>query len=439
MSGLAQILDKKGYEVTGSDARSGLFFDTLINRGIEATIGHDGKNVDGAALVVRTAAIKDDNCEYKRAEELGLPIIERSELLGLISEQYPQVTAIAGCHGKTTITSMLAMITTKNKADATIHVGGMVSFLSGGVSLGGGDNFITEACEYVKSFLTLHPKFALINNIDDDHLDYYKDIHEIVGAFKEFVTLLPKDGVLFYNSDDEYTREVVATVDVKKISYSLNDKNSDYMISNIEFDKMGNPSFDMFERGTLLGRAKLSVPGVHNSCNAMAAIVLAMNIFGISFDDCAKALNEYTLAGRRFELFGERGGVKMFHDYAHHPSEIKACLAAAKHYPHKKLYVVFQCNSFTRARTLKDKYATAFEDADVVLMPDLYPGRDIDRGDIHARDIVHLINEHSGNCVYLPTFEDIRDHLHTRLEPGDIVVTLGSGDVNKQQIVLLEE
>ncbi len=439
MSGLAQILQKQGYVVSGSDARSGLFFDTLIKRGIPAVLGHAAQNVEQVDLVVRTAAIKEDNVEYARALELGIPVIERSELLGLISGEYSEVTAIAGCHGKTTITSMLALITTKNEADATVHVGGMVSFLSGGVSLGTSDSFITEACEYVKSFLTLHPKYTLINNIDDDHLDYYRDINEILDAFKEFVALLPKDGILFYNSDDEYTLEVVQTSDVAKISYSLNDEGSDYRLKNIEFDAMGNPSFDMIHAGELLGRVRLSVPGVHNAFNAMAAIVLGMNIFEISFDDCAKALEGYTLAGRRFELFGERSGVKMFHDYAHHPSEIKACLDAAKHYPHKKLYVVFQCNSFTRARTLKDKYATSFEDADVVLMPDLYPGRDIDKGDIHARDIVHLINEHSGNCVYLPTFEDISDHLHTRLEPGDIVVTLGSGDVNRQQIVLLEE
>ena len=188
-----------------------------------------------------------------------------------------------------------------------------------------------------------------------------------------------------------------------------------------------------------MGRIQLHVPGLHNAGNALAAVALAYTVFGISVPDAAAALAHYRLAGRRFELIGERDGVKIYHDYAHHPTEIKACLAAAKKVPHKKLWALFQCNSFTRARTLKDKYGLAFDDADTVLMPDLYPGRDVDRGDIHALDIVERINAHSHNCVYLPTFQDIKAYLEEHWQPGDIVMTLGSGDVNKQQLILLEK
>jgi len=437
MSGLAQILDNLGYRVSGTDARDSAFLQTLQARGIDARLGHNPALVDGAGLVVRTAAIKQENPEYVRALELQIPVIERSELLGIVCGGYRDVVGISGCHGKTTITSMLALITDACNLDATVHVGGMVDFLSGGVKLGQSDIFITEACEYVRSFLTLHPRYILINNIDDDHLDYYKNIDEIIETFRDFVRLLPEDGKLFLCADDPAAMSTASSSKAPIITYGVRNS-ADFEVKNTCFDEMGNVSFDAYESGGLLGHVKLNVPGAHNAANALGAIAIATRVFHLPFDHCAKALENYHLAGRRFELFGERDGVKLIHDYAHHPSEIKACLAAAKRYPHKKLWVVFQCNSFTRARTLKDKYGLAFDDADTVLMPDLYPGRDIDRGDIHAKDLVAAINAHSGNCIYLPTFENIRDYLRSHWQSGDIVVTLGSGDVNKQQLILLK-
>ena len=363
-------------------------------------------------------------------------MLERSAALGLISSDYNKVIGISGCHGKTTITSMLALITMGIKEDPTVHVGGMVDFLGGGVKLGSGDSFITEACEYVKSFLTLHPTHIVINNIDDDHLDFYKDIDDIIDTFKSFTALMPKDGVLFANPDDENTAKVINTCDKKVITYSIHG-NGDYNAANITFDENGNGSFDVIYGAENLGRVKLSVVGMHNIQNALAACVTAMNVYGMSLEECADALKGYHLAGRRFELIGETDGVKIFHDYAHHPSEIKACLAGAKRYPHNKMWVVFQCNSFTRARTLKDKYALAFEDADEVLVPDLFPGRDVDTGDIHATDLVNVIDAHSHNCKYISTFEAINAYLKPRWKKGDIVITLGSGDVDKQTRKLL--
>lgn len=438
MSGLALILNNLGYHVTGSDLNESPFTRTLQERGIEVHIGHDASYMKGAAMAVYSAAIKPTNVEFAYAKEHGIPLLERSVLLGQVSRGYEKSICIAGCHGKTTITSMLALISNDAHTDPTVHVGGMVDFLSGGVRLGGKECFITEACEYVRSFLTLHPTHIVINNIDDDHLDYYKDIDEIIDTFVQFVSLLPENGVLFANPDDENTKKALARVNCKVVTYSI-EGTGDYNAKNVRYDDLGNPEFDIIKEGKVLGHIVLHVPGLHNVQNALAASVVAYEAMGISFEDTAAALLHYHLAGRRFELVGERDGVKIFHDYAHHPTEIEACLSAASNYPHKKLYVLFQCNSFTRARTLRKKYGTAFSQADVVMVPDLYPGRDIDKGDIHATDLVSEINAHSNNALYLPTFQDIKAYLLENWQEGDIVVTLGSGDVYKQQMVLLEK
>lgn len=438
MSGLAQILNNLGYQVSGSDLNDSPFMQTLREQNIPVKLGHDAAYVQGAALVIYSAAIKPSNVEFAYAKEHGIPMLERSVLLGQVSRGYQKSICIAGCHGKTTITSMLALISNDAHIDPTVHVGGMVDFLSGGVRLGKEDCFITEACEYVRSFLTLHPSHIVINNIDDDHLDCYRDIDEIIDTFVQFVSLLPENGVLFANPDDENTQKALSRVNCNVITYSIQG-NGQYNAANVAYDELGNPEFDIIKEGKTLGHIVLHVPGLHNVQNALAACVVAYEAMGISFEESAKALLHYHLAGRRFELVGERDGVKIFHDYAHHPTEIKACLDAASNYPHKKLYVLFQCNSFTRARTLRKKYGLAFEKADVVMVPNLYPGRDIDTGDIHATDLVDEINAHSHNALYLPTFQDIKEYLLKNWQSGDIVVTLGSGDVYKQQMILLEK
>ncbi|MEE1515200.1 MAG: UDP-N-acetylmuramate--L-alanine ligase [Christensenellaceae bacterium] len=439
MSGLAQILSNLGYNVDGSDIKESSFTKTLMDSGIDVKIGHDESYAKDASLIVYTPAIKPTNPEFAYAVQHDIMMIERAQLLGMISANYDQVVGVSGCHGKTTITSMLACITKDSGIDPTVHVGGMVDFLSGGVCLGNSDIFITEACEYVRSFMSLHPSAIILNNIDDDHLDYYKDIDEIIDAFVDFIALLPEDGVLFINIDDKNNMKALARCTPPKVVTYSASGNADYCIKSVKFDDMGAPEFDVICRGENLGKIKLNVPGMHNAANALAAAALAHEVFGISIEECAKDLADYHLAGRRFEKVGEKDGVTIFHDYAHHPSEIKACLEAAHNYPHRKLWVLFQCNSYTRARTLKDKYASAFDNADMVLVPDIYPGRDIDTGDIHARDLVSAINAHSNNCVYLPTFREIRDYLRDRWQPGDIVLTLGSGDVNKQQLILLDD
>ena len=435
MSGLAMVLNNIGFEVSGSDARESAFTERLAKEGIPFTIGHDAKNVEGAGLVVYSAAIKPYNPEFAAAAAAGIPMMQRSELLGNLSAEYSTVACVSGCHGKTTITSMIALILITAAVDATVHVGGMVGFLGGGVRLGQSDIFVTEACEYVESFLTLNPTHIIVNNIDDDHLDYFKDIEHIYAAFVKFVHLLKDDGVLFGNGDEALVRRLMDETGVRKYTYGLGEDNY-FTAKNIAFDENGSPSFDFYAGGENKGRIVLEIPGRHNVANALAALALTTTVFGVDLEHAAEALKNYRLAGRRFELLGERNGVKIIHDYAHHPAEINACLEAAKRYPHKKLWALFQCNSYTRAKTLKDKYALAFSAADEVIVPDIFPGRDIDRGEIHARDLVAAIGQHK-RCVYVPTFEQIREFLDQNAHEGDVVVTLGSGDVNKQSYKLL--
>lgn len=435
MSGLAMVLKNIGFEVSGSDMRESAFTEKLQKEGIPFTIGHNADNIKGAGLVVYNAAIKSSNPEFAAAAEQNIPMMQRSELLGKLSAEYNTVACVSGCHGKTTITSMIALILSTADVDATVHVGGMIDFLGGGVRLGKSDVFVTEACEYVESFLTLNPTHIIVNNIDDDHLDYYRDIEHIYSAFHKFVSLMDSRGVLFGNGDEPLVQRLMSESNIQKYTYGLGAGN-DFTAANIEFDENGSPSFDFIVSGQNKGRIKLNIPGRHNVVNALAAMAMSSTVFHASMESCTRALAAYHLAGRRFELLGERNGVKIIHDYAHHPSEIDACLQAARLYPHKKLWALFQCNSFTRARTLKDKYAKAFSAADEVIVPDIYPGRDIDRGDIHAKDLVDAISRNS-SCVYVPTFDNIREFLDKNAHQGDIVIALGSGDINKQSYKLL--
>ena len=385
------------------------------------------------ALVVYSAAIKPGNPEYDTAKKKGLPMMERAALLGQISRQFETVIGIAGCHGKTTITSMSALILRECGIDLTVHIGGMVDFLGGGVSIGAYPAFLTEACEYVKSFLQLRPTHILVNNIDDDHLDYYQDINEIYAAFDNFAALLPENGTLFANTHDLLARKLADTCGRKVVTYGFD--NADYMATNITYDENGCPSFDVIGPKET-ARIQLPVVGKYNMSNALAAVTVCSEVFGLEPKNMAAALKKYHLAGRRFEHIGEKNGVTVIHDYAHHPSEIAACLEAASRYPHKKLWAVFQCNSYTRAKTLKDKYAVSFDHADTVLVPDIYPGRDIDTGEIHATDLVAAISANA-DCTYIPTFEAISAYLDENTRPGDVVITLGSGSVNKETKKLL--
>ena len=393
MSGIAQILQKQGHVVTGSDRERSQFTDRLEELGIPVSIPQKGEQVEGAELVIYSAAIKPDNPE--RA---------------------------------------LAYINEEAKLDATVHVGGFVDLLGGGVKVGDGDLFITEACEYVRSFLTLVPTVALVNNIDNDHLDCYKDQQEIIETFARFCALVPPEGKIIVCRDDEKVQRLLPLLDRTPLTYGLAE--GDWHADAVEFDSLGCASFDLVHEGNTLGRITLHVPGTHNIINALAACAVA-SVFGVGFDSMARALDRFRNTKRRFEFMGERNGVRVFHDYGHHPNEIAATLEAASRVPHKAIYCVFQCNSYTRARTLFCENVTCFANADKVLVPDIYPGREVDTGIVHARDMVKGINAATDNALYIPTFEEIRAWLDENARPGDLVITVGSGNVYAQTRKLL--
>lgn len=441
MNGLAQLFRARGYEVGGSDSAESPFTARLAELGIPFTIGQKAENVEGADLVVYSAAIKPDNPERQHARELGIPEMERSVALGELSKAYREVIGIAGCHGKTTITSMLALIAEKGGLDATIHVGGFVEFLQGGTRLGSDELLITEACEYVESFLTLRPTVALINNIDDDHLDYFKDIDHITDAFRKFVRLIPEGGLFIGCTDDSRVRGLLDEFKggaLRELTYGLEPEHKpDFLPVNECYDRLGCPSFDLMYLGECVAHVKLNVPGRHNMLNATAALAVAI-AHGAEPQAAADALAEFKNTKRRFEYYGERNGVRVFHDYAHHPAEIRAAVDSALRTPHDRVFCVFQCNSYTRAKTLFCGHqGDCFAGVDRVLVPDIYPGREKDDGSVHARDMVAAINAATGNAEYIATFEEISQWLLDNAHEGDIVVTLGSGDVYKQTNKLL--
>jgi UDP-N-acetylmuramate--alanine ligase len=435
MNGLAQLLAARGLAVQGSDITDSPFTDRLTELGIPVFIGHRAENVGDADLIIYSAAIKPDNPERKAAMEAGIPELERSVALGQLSEGYKNVVGISGCHGKTTITSMLALISLECGLDATIHVGGFEEFLGGGTHVGTKDLFITEACEYVESFLTLMPTVALIHNIDDDHLDYFKDIDHITDAFRKFISKLPEDGLFIGCIEDARVRKLLDEHKGRKLSYGM--KDAECLPKNIEFDERGCASYDFVYRGRSLGRIRLNVPGEHNLMNSLAALSVSVELKA-DFQRAADALSRYRLAKRRFEFYGNTPqGAMLYHDFAHHPGEIRAVLAAAKRVKHEKLICVLQCNSYTRAKTLFLKDPACLKDADLVLTVDIYPGREKDDGTVHARDMVKAFADAGVNAVYTPTFEDVRQYLEVAARPNDLVLTLGSGDVYKQSRKLL--
>ena len=282
--------------------------------------------------------------------------------------------------------------------------------------------------------MTLRPTIALISNIDDDHLDYFRDIEHIESAFVKFLSLLPEDGIFVACTDDARVQRLAEGSAHAVVTYGL--ERGDCHASGIAFDENGCPSFTAVWKNTALGRVQMRVPGLHNVTNALGAAAIAM-LLDVPFPTIAEALGQFQNTRRRFEYYGERNGVKVYHDYGHHPNEIRATLAAAKRVPHGRLFCVFQCNSYTRAKTLFCRNVTCFADADSVLVPDIYPGREKDTGLVHARDMVAGINAFSHNAVYLPTFLDIRAYLDAHAKPGDLVVTVGSGDVYRQTRTLL--
>lgn len=430
MSALAQILRNDGYKVAGSDFKESDTVRGLVASGISVSVGHRAENVEGAGLVVYTAAIKDDNPELIRAKEKNIPSVERAQLLGAMMKNYKYPLAVSGTHGKTTATSMLSHILCKSEKDPTILVGGVLPLIGGNMRDGGKEYFVTEACEYCASFLKFFPLYSIVLNIEEDHLDYFDGLEDIVNCFSAFVQKTPKDGAVIANFDDAEVIRAVNGAPCRVISYALNNASCDYTVVNLSFTEDGFSEFDVLFMGEKYIKVKLSVPGIHNVSNALA-VIAAADVLGVSKEDIKEGLASFKGTNRRFEYKGELLGAKIFDDYAHHPTEIKATLAAAKATGAKRIRCAFQPHTYTRTLALKNEFSTAFFDCDDLIITDIYAAREPDNGLIHSKDLVEVVNQNSKNARYIKNFSEIEEYFKETAEEGDIIFTMGAGDVYK--------
>lgn len=430
MSGLAEILIKNNYKVSGSDMQSSHITDKLSKKGAEISIGHNGDNIKDADLVVYTAAISPENPEYLKAKELNLPLMDRAEFLGHIMQGHKYNVAVSGTHGKTTTTSMIAHIILKENVDPTILVGGELDVISGNVLAGNGDYFITEACEYKASFLKFFPYIGTITNIDADHLDYYRDINHIKETFVKFINLIPKEGYLIANIDDDNVKEILSNnnYNCNILTYGINE--GTLIAKNISYNELGCATFDVYKEGNLLFKIDLNVPGQHNVLNALASIGTALCL-DFSEGSITSGLSNFRGTHRRFELKGTRDGVTVIDDYAHHPTEIKAALSAARNYPHNKIYCVFQPHTYSRTISLFEDFSNSFCNVDTLILADIYAAREKDTGVISSNMLGDRIRGKNVNCVNLHSFTEIVSYLRNNLKDGDMLLTMGAGDVVK--------
>ncbi|MDD4493744.1 MAG: UDP-N-acetylmuramate--L-alanine ligase [Eubacteriales bacterium] len=437
MSGLAQILANRGYKISGSDLTASDVTEKLQSLGITVSIGHSADNITNPDLVVYTAAVKNDNPELVAAKASGIQVIDRASLLGEMMNKFKYSVAVAGTHGKTTTTAMVSMILLEACKDPSIHVGGQMSAIGGSVRAGGEDYFVTEACEYVGSFLTLHPFAAVILNIEYDHADYFRDIQHVKETFHTFLTQVLEGGYVVANADDANVISVLDKLNCRKVTFGLQ-KGADWTGSDITFDENGYPSFLLYKRGSAVERIEMSTPGIHNVDNALAAIAACAEL-GCSIGDIKRGIKKFTGMDRRLERKGIVNGVKIFDDYAHHPSEIKASLAALVKSNPSKILCVFQPHTYSRTKALLHQFAEAFTNADKVVMIDIYAAREKDPGNINSKILADEINKVSpGKAVYMDSFENAAQYIRDNAKAGDIAVTMGAGNVNTVGKILMK-
>ena len=428
MSGLAEILIEEGFTVSGSDSKESPLTDKLASEGALIHYGQKAENItDDIQCVVYIAAINKSNPELAEAEARGIPMLSRAELLGQLMKNYDTPIAVSGTHGKTTTTSMLSHILLAGDMDPTISVGGILKAIGGNIRVGASETFLTEACEYTNSFLHFFPKIGVILNIEEDHMDFFKDIDDIRHSFRKFAELLPSDGTLVINGDIDNCEEIYKGLNCRVITYGSS-KDCDYSATDITYDELGHVSFELVRGGESAGHIALAVTGAHNASNALASIAVA-ELLGISMDVIRKGLLSFSGTDRRFEYKGEFNGVTVIDDYAHHPTEIKATLKAAQHYPHKKLWCVFQPHTYSRTKAFFQEFAEALSHVDHLILADIYAARETDTLGMSSAALAEETAKLGTDTHYFPSFEEIEAFLKENCAPGDVVITMGAGDV----------
>ncbi len=428
MCPLAEILHSKGYVLTGSDNNESDPLKRVKALGVKVFMGHSAENVKGAELVVFSAAIGKDNPEIVEAERLGIPLMERSQLLGALTRKYDNVIGVCGTHGKTSVTSMITQILILNKMQPTAVIGGKLPLINSNGIAGDSDIMVCESCEFVDTFLQLSPDITVLLNIDNDHLDYFKTMENMVKSFEKFIGM---SRLCYVNGDDKLALSAAENSGVKAVTFGFNDGNT-YIAKNERAGKFGF-SFDVCKNGEKIINLALKIPGHHNILNALSAFAVAYDL-GVSAEGIKSALEGFTGAGRRFEFLGEFDGFVLADDYAHHPTEIKATLTAAKNLDYKRVIAVFQPFTFSRTALLKDDFIKALSVADKVILTSIMGSREVNTFNIYSEDLQKGLKD----CVIVDGFENIANEIIKTAKAGDIVITMGGGDIYKAAYIVKE-
>ena len=428
MCPLAEILHSKGYILSGSDNNESDPLKRVRKLGATVYMGHNSENIKGAELVVYSAAISADNPELKAAREQGIPTMERSHLLGALTRHYDNVIGVCGTHGKTSVTSMITQILILNKMEPTAVIGGKLPLINSNGITGESQTMVCEACEFVDTFLQMSPDIAVLLNIDNDHLDYFKTMDNLVLSFNKFLRMTK---LSYVNGDDELALKATEGIDADIVTFGFGENNT-YSARNIQSGKYGF-SFDVFKDGKKLINISMHIPGHHNVLNGLAAFGVCYDM-GVSAQGIKDAIEKFTGAGRRFEFLGEYGGFVLADDYAHHPTEIKATLSAAKHLDYNRVIAVFQPFTFSRTALLKDEFIEALSIADKVVLTPIMGSREVNTYGIKSEDIAVKLPD----AVIVDGFENIADKVIEIADKGDLVITMGGGDIYKAAHKIIE-
>lgn len=430
MSGLAHILVKWNYKVSGSNNEESITTRELESNNIHVNIGHNASNINkDIDLIVYTAAIKSDNVELVKAKELNIPCIERGEFLGELTKLFKDTIGIAGTHGKTSTTSMVSSCFLEALKDPSIQVGATLDIIDGNYRVGDSDYFIIEACEYCDSYLNFKQKSAIVLNIDDDHLDYFKNIENIEASFRKYVSNLPSDGFLIINNDDERTSKLKDYTKAHVITTGI-DKEAMYMAKDISFDKNGCGVFTVYKNNELIDNFTLAVPGLHMVRNALCCIALCCE-YNIASSDIKAGLLKYHGASRRLEYKGLFNDAKVFDDYGHHPTEIEATAKAFISKEHNESWVIWEGHTYSRVFEHKDEFADSLKYFDHIIVIDIYAAREKNTFGIKPEDIVDKLKVMNKDAVYISDYDEIVNYLKERVKNNDIILTLGAGYVTK--------
>ena len=422
MRPLGLVLRGMGITVTGSDMNASVSTDELIAKGIEVHIGHRAENIQGADCIIRTAAAHNDNPEVAAARAQGIPVFERAQAWGVIMREYKNAICVSGTHGKTTTTGMLTHIFMQAQRDPTVMMGGYLPLLHAGHRVGSGDTIIMESCEYCDSFLNFYPTVAIVNNIEADHLDYFGTLENVIQSFHKFASKASK--AVIANADDTNTQQAIAGLAQEVITFGT-DSRCQWFARNIEM-RDAYAVYDLYHNGVFFAHVSLSVPGEHNVLNSMAAAAAA-HLCGASAEQIVQGISDFHGAGRRFEFLGTARDVTVADDYAHHPTEIRATLEAAKGMGYSRVWAVFQPFTYSRTARHLEGFITSLSNADEVIVSDIMGSREENTYGVSSKQITERIP----GAQYLPTFEQISAYLLEHVQPGDLVLTMGGGDIYK--------